>query len=137
MTLVSVVVPTDDRAEFLPAAVDSVLDQTHRRVECVVVDGGSTDGTREYLAGIADERVRAILHDRPHGLANARNAGIDLASGEYVCFLDDDDRLHPGAVETLLGALAERPAECASAFAGHRRIDPRGITRVRPAPDGR
>jgi hypothetical protein len=87
---VSVIVPTFQRRELVKRAVASVLAQTYRDLELIVVDDGSTDGTREALGGI-DDRVRYRWQPN-RGVAAARNAGLRLARGELVAFLDSDDR---------------------------------------------
>src|ERR1700754_3722880 len=90
--LVSVVVPTYNRANLIGRTVASVLSQTDSNVEVVVVDDGSTDATKETLARAFgdDARVR-YLHKRNGGAASARNAGLDAARGEYIALLDSDD----------------------------------------------
>jgi len=125
MALVSVVVPTRNRARYLAEAVESVLGQSHRDLECVVVDGGSTDGTRHLLTAIDDPRLTVIRHDRPRGPGVARNRGLEAASGEYVVFLDDDDRLLEHAVETLVETMREQPRDCAGVYARERRMGER------------
>lgn len=114
--LVSVVVPTYDRRRVLQRAVESVLTQTHADLECIVVDDGSTDGTREYLRSVSDSRLRVIRRDRPFGISSARNAGVAVASGDYVVFLDDDDRLFEDAVATLVETIRGRPASCGMVY---------------------
>jgi len=89
MSLVSVIVPTFDRAATLGAAIDSVLAQTHPEVEVVVVDDGSTDGSAEVLAGYGDRIV--VRRTANRGPAAARNEGMRAARGEYLAFLDSDD----------------------------------------------
>jgi len=91
---VSVVVPTHNYAHFLPVALDSVLAQTYRDWECIIVDDGSTDDT----AAVADVYVRRdprfrYIHQANRGLAGARNTGVRNARGDGIQFLDADDRL--------------------------------------------
>ena len=107
---VSVVIPTYNRADYLPAAIESVQRQTLHDVEMIVVDDGSTDGT-EALMAAPPANVRYVK--LPHGgLAHARNAGMRLARGEYVAFLDSDDLYYPYKLEVqtkLLEAYPEVP----------------------------
>jgi glycosyltransferase involved in cell wall biosynthesis len=103
--LFSVIIPTFNRRDAVIAAVRSVLDQSVRDLEAIVVDDGSTDGTAEALAAIEDPRVR-ILVQANAGAAAARNRGIAQARGRYVAFLDSDDRFFPDHLEDLLPLLA-------------------------------
>jgi glycosyltransferase involved in cell wall biosynthesis len=105
--LVSVIVNNFNYARFLREAIDSALAQTGPRVEVIVVDDGSTDGSRELLAGYGD-RVTAVL--KPNGgQASAFNAGFAQSHGEVVLFLDADDVLQPTAAGSALD-LFDDPA---------------------------
>lgn len=92
---VSVVIPAYDREKYIVAAIDSILAQSFADFELVVVDDGSTDGTREVVRGYADPRIRLICHARNLGVAAARNEGVRQARGEYLAFLDSDDIAFP------------------------------------------
>ena len=116
MPRVSVIIPTYDRAETLPDAIDSALEQTVSDLEVVVVDDGSTDDTPSVLASVDDPRVRPVVHATNRGANVARNTGIEHARGEYVAFLDSDDRWHPEKLERQLEALEERSAEWVGAY---------------------
>jgi glycosyltransferase involved in cell wall biosynthesis len=89
--LVSVVIPTYDRAGLLPRALDSVLAQDYPEFEVLVVDDGSTDGTAGVVAGYGDPRIRYLRQDRNRGVAAARNRGLREARGDLIAFLDSDD----------------------------------------------
>lgn len=91
--LVSVVLPTRDRAAWLGRAIDSVLAQTYRPIELIVVDDGSTDGTAALLEGYEDRIVR--LTQPQLGAYAARNLGIERARGELIAFMDSDDAWLP------------------------------------------
>jgi glycosyltransferase involved in cell wall biosynthesis len=98
---VTVITPTADRLPLLKESVDSVLRQSLRSWELIVVDDASTDGTAEWLAGVSDSRIRVVtLSDRSERCA-ARNRAMEVARGRYVLHLDDDDRLRPRALERL------------------------------------
>lgn len=96
----SVVVVNHDYADYLPAAIDSALAQTAPGVEVVVVDDGSTDGSRELIAAYGD-RVTAVLTPN-RGQTSAMAAGLEASRGEVVCFLDADDVLSAGALAATL-----------------------------------
>jgi glycosyltransferase involved in cell wall biosynthesis len=99
--LTSLILPTHNRAALLPRAVQSVLNQTVRSWELIIVDDGSTDNTREVGASFArDPRIRYHYQDNRQ-LNGARNTGVALATGEYIGFLDDDDEFLPNHLEVL------------------------------------
>ena len=89
--LVSVVLPTYNRAHLLPRAITSVLGQSFRDFELLVVDDGSTDGTEAVVRSFADSRILFLPAERNLGDAGARNRGIALARGEWIAFQDSDD----------------------------------------------
>ena len=105
-SLVSVVIPCYEQAHFLPDAIESALAQTRPKVEVIVVDDGSPDTTAEVVARYPG--VRCVRQEN-RGVAEARNAGFRASGGEYVLFLDADDRLTPNAVEAHLLCFAEHP----------------------------
>jgi len=101
--LVSVIVITYNRAGTLGRAMSSILQQTYRAIDLIVVDDGSTDTTQAVLKGITDNRVRICCHERNRGIAAARNTGLDAIKGEWFTFVDSDDEIVPEAIETLMG----------------------------------
>lgn len=97
---VSVIVPCYNQAQFLAETLDSVLAQTHENWECIVVNDGSTDNTETVAKEYCDRDQRFVyLKKENGGLSSARNAGLDIAKGEYVQFLDSDDILLPNKFE--------------------------------------
>ncbi|MGO9514299.1 MAG: glycosyltransferase family 2 protein [Steroidobacteraceae bacterium] len=121
--LVSVVLPTHNRVDLLAGAVESVLSQTEQRFELIIVDDGSRDATPEYLAALTsrDRRTRSIRFETPRGGAGARNEGIRVSQGDWVAFLDDDDRWLPTKLEKQLTALRAHPTAVA-ASCGYERV---------------
>lgn len=107
--LVSVILPTFDRLEFLRAAIDSVIGQTHADWELVIADDGSTEETKAYLRALADPRVRVLWLAHSGKPSVARNAAIRTAQGRYLAFMDSDDVWLPRKLETQLGAMHGRP----------------------------
>ena len=104
---VSVVLPTRNRSAMLMQALSSALGQEGVRLEVLVIDEGSSDDTPERLERIEDERLSVLRHDRPKGVAPARNAAISRARGEWIAFLDDDDLWAPQNLRTQLAGAAE------------------------------
>jgi glycosyltransferase involved in cell wall biosynthesis len=101
--LVTVIVPVYNAQRWLARAVDSVLGQTHRELEVILVDDGSVDGSGAICDGYAarDPRVR-VIHKANAGVSAARNDGLDAARGEWIAFCDDDDFLAPGMLARLM-----------------------------------
>lgn len=96
----SIIIPTYNRASFLPRAIESVLAQIYENWELIVVDDGSNDNTREVVASFKDERIRYIYQENQERSA-ARNTGINNAVGEWICFLDSDDEYLPNHLMEL------------------------------------
>ena len=112
--LVTVVVPVHDVAPYLDECVASIASQSHGRLEIILVDDGSSDGSEAICDEWAarDDRVR-VIHQPAQGASVARNAGIESARGEYLTFVDSDDLLSPDLVRTLLAAAQGTGAEIA------------------------
>jgi hypothetical protein len=113
---VSVVVPTRNRRELLAMALRSALCQRGVDVEVIVVDEASADGTPEFVATLADPRVRLVRHAVPRGPNAARNSGAREATGEWLAFLDDDDVWAPEKLSRQVCAAVE--SGCDWAYAG-------------------
>jgi len=105
---VSVILPTYNRANLVGEAIESVLGQTHRDFQLIVVDDGSTDETPAVLARFADPRLRIIRQDNG-GKSAARNRGLDEARGEFIAFLDSDDLWAPTFLESVLAVFSGEP----------------------------
>lgn len=107
-TTVSVIVPTYNRSAWIGATLRTVLAQTHRPHEIIVVDDGSADDTASVVAGFGSE-VRYVRQDNA-GVSAARNHGARIATGEFLAFVDSDDLWHPRKVEIQLLALRQTGA---------------------------
>ena len=120
--LVSAIIPCYDQARYLGEAIESVRRQTYAHFEIIVVDDGSTDDTATVAARHAGVRC---IRKKNGGLAAARNTGLRASAGDYVVFLDADDRLLPDAFEVGVSCLDADP-NCAMAYGHVRLIDAAG-----------
>lgn len=110
--LISVIIPVYNARAYLAECLDSILAQTYRNTEILLIDDGSTDGSGELCGEYAkkDSRVR-VLRKANGGASSARNAGLRAATGEYVYFLDSDDRVAPELLEKLHRSAEENQSE--------------------------
>lgn len=132
MPEISVIVPVYNAEHYLRDCVDSLLGQTFSDLEVILVDDGSPDRCGEICDEYAktDPRVR-VLHQRNQGQAAARNHALDISSGEWLCFVDSDDLIHPQMVELLLAAARDSGAPMAMCPMLEARILPEDFLRPR------
>ena len=130
---VSIVIPVRNAARHLRECLDSVLSQTLRDIEVICVDNGSTDASPAILSEYAgkDDRVRVVRDDSGNGAGAARNAGLAVANGKWLHFVDADDVVRREAEETLVG-LAEQAGADVVVFGAEEYDDPTGL--VTPLP---
>lgn len=123
--LISIIVPVYKVEQYLSKCVDSILNQTYENLEVILVDDGSPDNCGNICDEFAskDDRVR-VIHKKNGGLSSARNAGIDVARGEYFGFVDSDDWIEPEMYEMLLSAARKYDAKVA--YGGRYDVD--GVT---------
>ncbi len=105
---ISIIVPVYNIEEYLPRCIESILCQTHTNLQLVLVD----DGSRDSSGAICDEYAKkdsriVVLHKENGGSSSARNAGIELADGEYLGFVDSDDYIEPGMYEKMVAVIEE------------------------------
>nr|WP_174827097.1 glycosyltransferase family A protein [Rhizobium ruizarguesonis] len=124
---VAVIIPAYNASPYLAHTLQSVSDQTHKALEIIIVDDGSTDETASICRRFAasDSRIR-ILSTENRGVAAARNTGIEASKSAYIAFLDADDIWHPTYVERMLAALHPLPDAWGAVYALHRFIDTEG-----------
>ena len=109
MPRISVILPTFNRAQSLQRAIESVLNQSYRDFELIVVDDGSTDETAQVISDFESANVVAIASDSNRGVSWARNRGLDRARGDIVCFIDSDDAYLPGKLGYVAEHFEKRP----------------------------
>lgn len=113
---ISVIIPAYNSEQTIERCLYSVLKQTYQNLEIIVIDDGSSDGTRALLDAIGENEPRlVVLHKENGGAASARNDGLKVISGKYVTFLDADDFIEPAVYEKLYYAMNELQLDIASA----------------------
>ena len=147
MPKISIIVPVFRVEKYLPVCLDSLRAQTLRDIEIICVDDGSPDRSRAILNEYAalDSRIVVVAKENG-GLSSARNAGIRVASSDYICFVDSDDLLERNACEEIVGAFKTNDCDVvtygATAFPSHRsnvwidnRLSPRDVVYDSFSPD--
>ena len=123
---VSVIIPTYNRAHLVGKAIQSVLNQTYKDFEIIVVDDGSTDNTNEEIAkSFNDPRIRYICHEQKRGGSAARNTGIKAAHGEYIAFLDSDDEWLTEKLERQIGFFEQSADNIGLVYCGYQYVSAR------------
>ena len=122
MKKISVIIPIYKVEKYLCQCVDSVLRQTYSDLEIILIDDGSPDGCPDICDRYAsnDKRIR-VVHKKNGGLSDARNAGLDIATGEYIGFVDSDDWISPTMYEELISAAIKYDADISCC--GYQQID--------------
>lgn len=128
--MVSVIVPVYNVAEFLPQCIDSICGQTYKELEIILIDDGSTDGSDRICDKYAGEDGRIhVIHKRNGGLVSARKAGLRVASGEYISYVDGDDWIDSGMYQKLLEINRTADIIAFAAFEEYGEGERRGLKR--------
>lgn len=106
---ISVIIPTYNRADCIEKSIRSVLEQTYRDFELIIVDDGSSDNTQDVVNSIDDERIRYVKMPENKGASAARNEGIRQAAYDYIAFQDSDDMWKPDKLEKQMQTLMDNP----------------------------
>lgn len=118
--LVSVIVPIYNVEEYLSRCIDSIVKQTYTNLEIILVDDGSPDNCPKICDEFADKDARIkVIHKKNGGLSDARNAGLEICTGEYISFIDSDDWVHQDFIKILYDVVCENDAdiaECAVSY---------------------
>lgn len=114
---ISVIVPVYNTKDYLEQCVQSILSQTYKDMEVLLVDDGSTDGSAELCDAFSEQDARInVIHKPNGGVSSARNAGLDAMCGEFVLFVDSDDYIHPQMCEVLVGLIGKYDADISMCF---------------------
>jgi glycosyltransferase involved in cell wall biosynthesis len=104
--LISVIIPVYNTEKYVERAINSVLNQSYRNVELVIVDDGSTDMTGDIIDRVAKKDTRVVvIHKKKEGVGVARNRGLNAATGSYITFCDADDEMYPNMLEKMMHAI--------------------------------
>ena len=123
--LISVIIPAYNREQFVNKAIDSILAQTFKNWELLVVDDGSMDETASIVDDYCSRHPNSHYHYQPNqGVSVARNTGIEKATGQYVCFLDSDDTYDPEFLATTYVAAIEHGCDVVMAAFSQRQSSP-------------
>jgi len=117
--IVSIIIPTYNRAYIIRNPIESVLAQTNADWELIIVDDGSTDDTKEVVDSFGDDRIRYVYQENA-GVANARNHGVSLARAKWIAYLDSDNELLPNYIERMFAWIANRPQTVFAVPRAHR-----------------
>ena len=111
--LVSIIVPAYNAEAYLNRCIDSILSQTYRNIEIILVDDGSTDNTPVLCDEYSEQHkdIIKVIHKENGGVSSARNIGIDTASGDYYAFVDSDDWIADDFIETLYSLIKRNNCE--------------------------
>jgi len=134
--LVSVIIPVYNVAPYLREALDSVINQTYQHLEILVIDDGSTDGSSQICDEYRFDPRIIVFHQENHGLSNARNNGLDVATGEYIAFLDSDDAWHQSFIEDLLATIERTNSDIAMCRYSVQKTDGRLISQEKKGERG-
>lgn len=110
--MISIIVPIYKVEKYLKKCIDSIINQTYKNLEIILVDDGSPDGCGSICDSysLLDKRIK-VIHKENGGLSDARNTGINIARGEYLAFVDSDDFIHPQMIEILYNVVTEQKAD--------------------------
>lgn len=126
---ISVIVPAYNAENMIENCIQSILNQTYRNLEIVIVNDGSTDGTLDILKGLSNKDSRIKIVDiKNGGVSHARNTGIDIATGSYITFVDSDDTIEPDMYEYLINLIEKYSVDIA--HCSYANIDKYGNRRV-------
>ncbi|WP_019505063.1 glycosyltransferase family 2 protein [Pleurocapsa sp. PCC 7319] len=123
--LISVIIPTYNRADLIPRAIASVTKQTYQHLEIIIVDDASEDNIASVVQSIKDSRIKYIRHQTNLGGSEARNTGIKNAQGKYIAFLDSDDVWLPDKLKLQLAAVSQQENQENLVCYGRFQISPR------------
>ena len=111
--LISVIIPVYNVKDYVKESIESVINQTYKNLEIIIIDDGSNDDSEKICDEYAkkDKRIK-LIHQKNQGLSAARNKGLDIANGKYISFLDSDDMYYPEMLEKTYNAMINNDVDC-------------------------
>ena len=111
---VSVIVPVYNVRDYLEECINSIVSQTYKKLEIILIDDGSTDGSSDICDkyAVEDRRIK-VIHKENGGLSDARNCGLDNMTGDFVLFVDGDDAIKKDMIEVLIGLIYQSESDIA------------------------
>ena len=126
LPIVSVIIPTYNRAHLIDKAINSVLSQTYQDYEIIIVDDASTDNTKEVVKDFTDSRISYIFHTNNLDISAARNSGIKASQGKYIALLDSDDEWLPEKLDKQINKFEKESLKIGVIYTGSYYIDEKG-----------
>ena len=105
--LISIIIPVYNVAPYIREALDSAVNQSYKNLEIISIDDGATDESGQICDEYKTDPRLTVIHQKHQGPGKARNTGLDIATGEYIAFLDPDDAYHPDFIQLMLGAIED------------------------------
>lgn len=126
MELISIIIPIYNQEKYLRKCLDSILNQTYKNFEAILIDDGSTDSSPELCDKFAkeDDRIK-VIHKVNAGVSETRNLGISIAKGEYICFIDSDDYIESTYLQDMYNVM-EQEKNCDIVFCKYNIVDSEG-----------
>jgi len=125
INVISIILPTFNRAKIVSRSIRSVLNQTYKEFELIIIDDGSADCTQELISKIKDSRIRYIKHEKNKGAAAARNTGIKAAQYDLIAFQDSDDEWMPEKLEKQIKVMSSLPDDYGVVYSAFWRLGKR------------
>jgi len=130
MVEVTIIIPTYNRADVLQRSIDSALNQDFPDIEIIVVDDCSSDHTPTVMSKYESKKLRFIQLEKNRGANAARNTGVKQAAGNYIMFLDSDDKLHPQCVRETINMFKQASNRCGGIFTSYQEINKGVVKKV-------
>ena len=110
---ISIIIPVYNVKEYIKEAIESVINQTYKNIEIIIINDGANDGSEKICDEYSkiDSRIK-LINQKNMGLSTARNKGLECITGEYIAFLDPDDVYHPEMIEKAYKAITQKNVDC-------------------------